>query len=104
MINNMNWDIEKRIKILQKMDSLATREYHWAFGWGAPYGYRSLNWNKFGMPESGISYDGNWLDPIEWWWIDPEKKAKLQEAFKDENIKLPIREEIIDYWNTLEKD
>ena len=76
---NMNWDMEKRVRILQTIDSIATREYHWAFGWGAPYGYRALTWNKFGTPESGISYEGTWLDPLRYWWIDQEKKQKLQE-------------------------
>ena len=38
-----------RVQILQKIDEIATNEYHWAFGWGAPYGYRCLNWNKFGV-------------------------------------------------------
>ena len=101
---NMSWDIERRTNILQTLDSIATREYHWIFSWGAPYGYRSLNWNKFGMPESGVGYDGNWLSPIEWWWIDPDKKAKLEEALKDESLTLPIEEEIIDHWNTLEEN
>jgi microcin C transport system substrate-binding protein len=98
---NLEWDMDKRITLLQQIDSTATREYHWAFGWGAPYGYRSLTWNKFGMPESGISYVGGWLDPIEYWWIDQDKKSKLQKALKDETLSLPIEEEVIDYWNTL---
>ena len=100
---NMNWDMEKRVRILQTIDSIATREYHWAFGWGAPYGYRSLTWNKFGTPESGISYNGNWLDPLRYWWIDQEKKQKLQESLKDETTNLPIEKELIDYWNTLKR-
>jgi hypothetical protein len=53
------------------------------------------------MPESGISYNGNWLDPIKYWWIDPDKKSKIQKALKDETLSLPIEEEVIDYWNTL---
>ena len=76
-------------------DKLAAEEYHWAFGWGAPYGYRSLNWNKFGMPDHGIGYNGNWLTPIYYWWIDPEKKQKLLEARKNETINLNPSPEII---------
>ena len=100
---NTNWSMDERIKILQKIDEIATKEYHWVFGWGAPYGYRCLNWDKFGMPEHGIGYSGNWLSPITFWWIDPEKKQRLIEARKDPNGTIDIEDEIIDYWNNLEK-
>ena len=98
---NMNWDMEERITILQQIDSLATREYHWAFGWGAPYGYRCLNWNKFGMPEHGIGYSGNWLSPIYYWWIDLEKKQKLETAINNKSITIEPSKEVIDFWNRL---
>ena len=99
-----NWNAQERIKLLQKIDELAADEYHWAFGWGAPYGYRCLNWNKFGMPEHGIGYSGNWLSPIYYWWIDPDKKQKLLEAKMNESISLDHSNEIIDYWNRLGKN
>ena len=99
-----NLDANERIKILQQIDKLASEEYHWAFGWGAPYGYRCLNWNKFGMPEHGIGYSGNWLTPIYYWWIDPEKKQALINARKNETINLDHSKEIIDYWNRLGKN
>ena len=100
---NLNWNMDERVKILQKIDSIATREFHWAFGWGAPYGYRCLNWNKFGIPENGVGYAGGWLAPISMWWIDPDKKIKLQEVLKSGGS-LPIEKEIVDYWNNLEKN
>ena len=93
---NLNWNMEERVKILQEIDSIATREFHWAFGWGAPYGYRCLNWNKFGTPENAVGYSGGWLAPISMWWIDPDKKIKLKEVL-DNGGTLPIEEEIIDY-------
>ena len=95
---NTNWNMEERVKILQKIDEIASKEYHWAFGWGAPYGYRCLNWDKFGMPEHGIGYSGNWLSPISYWWIDPIKKNKLIEARKSNSIKIPIENEIVDFY------
>ena len=98
---NEEWDAEKRVLILQELDSIATRGYYWIFGWDAPYGYRSLNWDKFGMPEKGISYSGGWLDPIIYWWIDPVKKEQINKALKNQNITIPIESEIIDYWDNL---
>ena len=97
-----NWSMEERVRILQKVDEIASNEYHWAFGWGAPYGYRCLNWDKFGMPEHGIGYSGNWLAPISYWWIDPDKKQRLINARKNTNINIEIENEIVDYWNTLD--
>ena len=100
---NSEWDIDERIEILQTLDSIATREYYWIFGWGAPYGYRCLNWDKFGMPDHGVGYSGDWLQPIEYWWIDPEKKANINNALINQSISIPIENETIDHWNILKK-
>ena len=100
---NSEWDIDERIEILQTLDSIATREYYWIFGWGAPYGYRCLNWDKFDMPDHGVGYSGDWLQPIEYWWIDPEKKANINNALINQSISIPIENETIDHWNILKK-
>ena len=54
------------------------------------------------MPEHGIGYSGNWLAPISYWWIDPDKKQRLINARKNTNINIEIEDEIVDYWNTLD--
>ena len=59
---DQEWDVNKRVEILQEVDSIATNQYYWLFNWAAPYGYRSLNWNKFGMNYQGLGYSGRWLD------------------------------------------
>ena len=108
---NKNWNANERVKILQSIDSLATREYHWAFGWAGLYGRRGLHWNKFGMPEHGLGYGvqtykkywGSWASPTLLWWSDPKKKNKLEKAKKDQLISLPIEEELIDYWKIISK-
>ena len=95
---NEEWDPKKRIPIAHKIDSIAVESYHYAMGWTSPYGARMLYWNKFGIPEQGISYVGGWQSPISMWWIDPKKETKLNSA-KNNNTKLPKEPEIIDYWN-----
>lgn len=109
---NRNWDINERTIILQKIDSLASREYHYAFGWARPYGWRGLYWNRFGMPDHGLGYGygevykkywGYWASHMLLWWSDPDKKALLNEAKKNQDITLPVEDEILDYWNKLGK-
>ena len=108
---NKNWDINKRTIILQQIDSIATREYHYAFGWAAPYGWRGMYWNRFEMPEHGLGYGyssynkywGYWAAHMFLWWSDPEKKARLKEAKNNPNITLPTEDVILDYYNKLKK-
>ena len=59
-----------------------------------------MYWNKFGVPESGIGYVGDWKDQLQYWWID--KNNKLDDSIK-QNKKMHIKLEIIDYWNNLEE-
>ena len=106
-----NWNLDERAQIIQQIDSIATREYHYVFGWAAPYGWRGLYQNRFGMPERGLSYGSNryhkhwggWANHILLWWSDPEKKVRLMRARKSDTISLPIEDENKDYWNKLSK-
>ena len=106
---NKNWDINERSKILQKIDRIATEEYHYIFGWAAPYGWRGLYWNRFGMPEHGLGYGGggydkywgSWASHMFLWWSDPIKKAELNNARNNIEISLPIEDVELDYWNKL---
>jgi len=95
---NAEWDAKKRIPLAHKIDSIAVNSFHYGLGWTSPYGARMLYWNKFNMPESGISYIGDWRSPMSMWWIDPEKEKKIIDARKN-NIQLSKENEIIDYWN-----
>ena len=105
---NQEWDAQKRIPIAHKIDEIAVKSYHYAMGWTSPYGARLLFWNKFGIPETGISYVGDWRSPIGMWWIEPDKERNLQKAKEGQtsldspNIgyKSPDGDWIeIDHWN-----
>jgi len=95
---NREWDPKKRIPLAHQIDSIAINSFHYALGWTSPYGARMLYWNKFKMPESGITYIGDWRDPITHWWIDPQKENDLNDAKKNNTTLLP-QPEVIDYWN-----
>jgi ABC-type oligopeptide transport system substrate-binding subunit len=97
---NAEWSAKKRIPIAHQIDSIAVNSYHYALGWTNPYGARMLYWNKFDMPKSGITYVGDWRTPMSHWWVDSSKEAKLNSAIEN-NEKLPIAPEMIDYWNRM---
>ena len=48
---NECWNPDKRIKILQELDYIASSEYHWIFGWAAPYGYSAGTTRKRGRSQ-----------------------------------------------------
>jgi len=97
---NAEWSAKKRVPIAHQIDSIAVNSYHYALGWTSPYGARMLYWNKFDMPESGITYTGDWRTPMSHWWVDSSKEAKLNSAIEN-NEKLPIEPETIDYWDRM---
>tara|TARA_B100002003_G_scaffold235185_1_gene249840 strand:+ start:825 stop:1214 length:390 start_codon:yes stop_codon:yes gene_type:complete len=100
---NAEWDMLKRVNIAQEIDSIATRLYHYAPGWHSAYGARVVHWNKFGMPETGISYAGNWYDLIEMWWYDPNKESELKKTQLSSTATIsPLGINIIDFWKTQE--
>ena len=52
------------------------------------------------MPESGITYVGDWRTPISHWWVDKSKDNNLKIA-RDNNSSLKIEPTIIDHWNRI---
>ena len=95
---NQSYDAKERRELLWELDGIATREYAYAMGWVAPYAARIAFWNKFGFPESGLGYLGDWRSVFSMWWIDPQKKKLLEQAKADKDIKLEKGEEVIDFW------
>jgi microcin C transport system substrate-binding protein len=93
------FDLQKRIALLRELDGLVTAERHWILFWNANYN-RYLFWNKFGYPEWYTSRIGerDAYDPLFYWWIDPEKERRLEEARRDPSIKLEVGPTDITYW------
>jgi microcin C transport system substrate-binding protein len=91
---NNEYDLSKRIKLLQEFDGIFTNEHHWILEWTAPY-QRFVYWNKFGTPPGIITDAGGYSphigdihDPAAMWWSDSEKAEKLEQAKKDPSINL----------------
>ncbi|MCC7431246.1 hypothetical protein IT568_10410 [bacterium] len=98
-IYDKTYEISERVKLMQELDAIAVSEENYSFGWVAPYGSRIAFWNKFGMPESGLTYSGDWVVVPTLWWYDADKDKALQEAKTDKNKKLEVPPMIVDYWN-----
>ncbi|EKD27841.1 MAG: hypothetical protein ACD_79C00540G0003 [uncultured bacterium] len=100
-IYDKSYDVSERISLLREVDYLATGEYHYAFGWVAPYSARMIFWNKFGYPESGLNYSGDFSVISVLWWIDKEKETLINKANDNKNISIPQEPEIIDFWKRM---
>ncbi|MEO0293540.1 MAG: ABC transporter substrate-binding protein [candidate division WOR-3 bacterium] len=88
------YNLEKRINLLKELDSILVNKYMTALLWYED-NMKLLYWNKFGMPEFGVSqtdYNGlinykPYWPIIAFWWIDEELSQELERA-KDKEIML----------------
>jgi microcin C transport system substrate-binding protein len=94
---NNEFDLSKRIKLLQEFDGIFTNEHHWILEWTAPY-QRMIYWNRFGQPKGILTAIGDSRDPPGLWWFDSEKNQKLQQALKDSSIQLGEGSSDDRYW------
>lgn len=97
---NNEFDIKKRIKLIQELDSILTNQYMSAFTFYSD-DLELLYWNKFDMPEfvlDRIESLGFWeLIITKYWWYDEEADRALQEA-KGKEVMLQGRPYEVNYW------
>lgn len=97
---NTEFDVNKRIEMVQEIDKYLVDKYMTMLGWYSN-NIRVLYWNKFGTPEFVISRftsaSNAHTTPIEYWWFDDKKSAALKAAKANES-KLPAEPEIVKYW------
>lgn len=86
-IYNKEFDLSKRVKLLQELDGIFTSQHHWILEWTAPF-QRIAYWNKFGQPKGILTAIGDVHDVPGLWWIDLDKLQKLQQALKDPSTQL----------------
>jgi microcin C transport system substrate-binding protein len=81
-VQKQETDLDKRMAILKALDKRLNEIVPYVLLWGAGY-HRLLYWNKFGTPVHVLA---KFLEPGEtisrYWWFDPEKLQKLQDAKK----------------------
>jgi microcin C transport system substrate-binding protein len=103
------YDMQKRINTLQKLDSILARKYMTALLWYED-NMKILYWNKFGMPEFGLSqtdYNGlinyrPYWPVIAFWWTEEGLEANLEKARSTETI-LPGSPAELKAWEKLKE-
>lgn len=94
-----NFDVQSRIQILKKMDRTIAKEIPYVLLWERDYSWLFYK-NIFGKPKTVTQKYT--LGIIKYWWIDPVKVKKYQEAVKLKKA-LPKEPEEIHYDEMLKK-
>jgi microcin C transport system substrate-binding protein len=84
---DLAYEQKDRIKILRQIDETYTNAHQMIMQWYAPY-QRIAYWDRYGMPEGYLTRIGDYRDMLSLWWIDPDKSQRLDQAIKDDKIKL----------------
>jgi microcin C transport system substrate-binding protein len=88
------FDINERNHIFREIDQIIYRQVPYVLLWNINY-HRLLYWNKFGTPPWLEPKYGDEYSPIEYWWIDEDSMADLQDAMQS-NSSLPQKPPSID--------
>ena len=91
------FDLSKRVKLLQELDGIVTGEHHYLLEWAAPF-QRLVYWNKFGQPRGIVTRVGDAYDVPTLWWIDSDREQKLKQALKDPTVQLGAGPTEDKYW------
>ena len=74
---------QKRVEIIREIDGIYS-DIHPAAGGIARNYQRLMWWDVFGYPEFMVSrYGGDYRSIFSYWWFDPEKEARLEDAMKN---------------------
>jgi microcin C transport system substrate-binding protein len=82
-------DPQKRIPILQELDSILMVSNNYALTWYSPF-ERFAVWAYIGMPKFGIGRIADYRDVYARWWYDADKAAEVEKAKKDKSVKLEV--------------
>jgi microcin C transport system substrate-binding protein len=95
---NVEFDLKKRIAMIQELDGILANAYQYLLKWDAPFtriGYA----NKYGYPDGYLTRTGEYfMDMPNYWWVDPAKEAQYNRAMADPSVKLDIGPTDVHYW------
>ncbi len=84
----VEFDLKKRIPLLQELDGIVMSQHPYIFEWNAPF-TRVAYWNRFGQPKGLITRLGDYRDPPGLWWHDRAAGQRLDAAMGS-NGSLPV--------------
>jgi microcin C transport system substrate-binding protein len=94
---DVEFDQQKRVEIIREIDGIYSNIHPAAWGIARNY-QRLLWWDKFGHPEYVVSrYTGDYRSIFSYWWVDPEKEARLNKAIEIGEA-LPVTDIDITFW------
>ena len=96
------YEQKERERLIQEVDGILMEQVPYALGWYGPF-TRVLYWNKFGQPKSYLSRRGDWRGISSLWWYDPQKDQAMEATMKDKNIKLPVGETMVTFWEDFDQ-
>ncbi len=91
------FDLQQRNQLLQQLDAEIFAQHPYAQDWYIP-SQRILYWNKFGMPEGGLTKYADWRGVFSTWWVDPAKEQKLKAARQTGDPLTPIPPLEVKHW------
>jgi microcin C transport system substrate-binding protein len=96
-LEQVTFDQNKRVALIQELDSILMASKQYALGWYGPY-QRIVYWNKFGHPDFYLGKISDWQAILSTWWIDPEKAAMVEKGRKDKSVKMEVGQTDVMFW------
>jgi len=94
---NREFDLKKRIALIQEVDGILTNSYQYILEWDMPFTRLAYSY-RLSQPEGYFTRIGDYFDILGLWWIDPMKDQELNRAMADPSVKLPVGETDVRYW------
>lgn len=91
----LEMDINKRNEMLREIDDHLTKIMPYVLLWQSDRN-RLLYWNRFGTPRHVLDKYNREEAAVVYWWLDPEKSARLDEAQRA-NRALPALPDVVRY-------
>lgn len=105
---DVEFDLNKRIALIQEFDGILTNQYQYINAWYLPAD-RIAYANRFGMPKGMYSRIGDYIGSLapgipQLWWSDPDRAKKADQAMRDKSIKLDVPPVEEHYWQDYGKN
>jgi microcin C transport system substrate-binding protein len=105
---DVEFDLSKRITLIQELDGILATQYQYINLWYAPAD-RVVYWNRYGMPKGTYSRIGDQVGSFapgipQLWWVEPQKAQRLDQAMRDRSVKIDVPPVEDHYWQEYGRD